>query len=533
MYMKKMISAACACSMFMSSLMAPTVSHANIIEDFFDDVWVQTTSARVYDGQRRGGLIGGSVTVRIPARSFSLLAFTEPSFEAGCGGIDVNAGSFTFINGEELIALLKQIGQQAKALLFKIAIDSINALLGGLITEFQQKVQAMNAMLSNTCSIAQGAVNFLTADQEKDQGANKWQGAWDKVTGLLDDDYMAGFKDQWEKGKARFKEKWSAAGDAGAPAGMPFYGNSVMRSGMLSPSLGLIQFGSVRKNDEDWNRGSAVVLLMNLFGTSVFNADRNEMGDGATNPSECASGAESRSADANAECARLTTVHQRTISSLDQLTYAGENLIMMCDGDGEKNDSGTNWGQYLSGKPRMATADVCLKINDQYPLKKFFPGTAAMVNKLLWGVNKDYIPPAEKIASTKGLVRYLQGNPAAISSEEIGILSSMDTPVLSILRKVQRDPGAVENVAELMSLQLAERESIRIGRSALTAARGLFANSKQDFVKPPKWDENIALFSREVELKESQSASWMEVIESMAVYADRVYGSLNMSAYIR
>ena len=66
---------------------------------------------------------------RTPIRSVNVVSFDPPRFAAGCGGIDMYMGSFSFINGDQIVATLRAIGQNAKGLLFKMAIDVINNFL--------------------------------------------------------------------------------------------------------------------------------------------------------------------------------------------------------------------------------------------------------------------------------------------------------------------------------------------------------------------------------------------------------------------
>lgn len=92
--------------------------------------------------------------MRTPIQAINVVAFDPPRLEAGCGGIDLYGGSFTFINSQQLVALLRQVASNAVGLAFKAAIDAINPSLGKLITEFQTLLQQMNNLAKNSCSLA-------------------------------------------------------------------------------------------------------------------------------------------------------------------------------------------------------------------------------------------------------------------------------------------------------------------------------------------------------------------------------------------
>ncbi len=74
---------------------------------------VNATSPTAHLGQRRGVFDGGSLQARNRIVSESLMHVTPPSFEAGCGGIDLYAGSFSFINADQFQALLRAIAANA------------------------------------------------------------------------------------------------------------------------------------------------------------------------------------------------------------------------------------------------------------------------------------------------------------------------------------------------------------------------------------------------------------------------------------
>lgn len=136
------------------------VSQANLNDSLLGMVQTyNTTSAGTISNQMRGGMTGGSVVARTPIMSANVVAFDPPRINAGCGGIDLYAGSFSFINKEQLIALMRAVASNAAGLLFKAAIQAVSPQLSNLITEFQQLVQNMNNLAKNSCALAQTIVD--------------------------------------------------------------------------------------------------------------------------------------------------------------------------------------------------------------------------------------------------------------------------------------------------------------------------------------------------------------------------------------
>ena len=78
---------------------------------------VNATAPTAHMGQRRGVFDGGSLQARNRIVSESLMHVTPPSFEAGCGGIDLYAGSFSFINADQFQALMRAVHPSATLLL--------------------------------------------------------------------------------------------------------------------------------------------------------------------------------------------------------------------------------------------------------------------------------------------------------------------------------------------------------------------------------------------------------------------------------
>ena len=79
----------------------------------------------VYESQRRGGVNMGTFRMRAPISTVNVLNLTAPEVRAGCGGIDLYGGSFTFINTEQFRQILRQIGANALGYAFKLALATM------------------------------------------------------------------------------------------------------------------------------------------------------------------------------------------------------------------------------------------------------------------------------------------------------------------------------------------------------------------------------------------------------------------------
>jgi conjugative transfer pilus assembly protein TraH len=110
-------------------------------------------------GQRRGMITGGSLVARNGITNTNLVSFVPPSFSAGCGGIDLFAGSFSFINFNQFVQLLRNVAGNASGYAFQLAVGAMCPWCASVMIDLQKKVQELNQLFSNSCRLSQGLVN--------------------------------------------------------------------------------------------------------------------------------------------------------------------------------------------------------------------------------------------------------------------------------------------------------------------------------------------------------------------------------------
>jgi conjugative transfer pilus assembly protein TraH len=109
----------------------------------------------------RGTVAGPSVVMRGNRVRTDLFNFVPPSINAGCGGIDMFMGSFSFIDADHFVNLMQAIATNAAGYAFKLALETMCPTCGQAITSLQRAMQALNAAAGDSCRIAQSAVNFM------------------------------------------------------------------------------------------------------------------------------------------------------------------------------------------------------------------------------------------------------------------------------------------------------------------------------------------------------------------------------------
>ncbi|MFT8259126.1 MAG: conjugal transfer protein TraH (plasmid) [Candidatus Symbiodolus clandestinus] len=158
------------------------------MEKLFGDM-THVTQPGIVASQQRGVFTGGRFTVKSHIAQENLVSLTPPSWKAGCGGIDLFNGSFSFIKHDQIVQLLRSIAANSKGYVFQLALDNVFPDGVKWMESLQRKVQLMNQHLGNSCQLAQGVVNDLlsSADIKHKTDASLKS----TVTGLSEDFFSA------------------------------------------------------------------------------------------------------------------------------------------------------------------------------------------------------------------------------------------------------------------------------------------------------------------------------------------------------
>ncbi|MDF3047711.1 MAG: conjugal transfer protein TraH [Candidatus Midichloriaceae bacterium] len=120
-----------------------------------------------YQGQAAGYYTLGSMYARTPVKNTQIASLTLPSMKAGCGGINMHNGAFSFINTKELEHLIKAISNNSSGFATQLAISTISPVIGQKIEELQTWMQRINAMNINSCEAAATLVGGLWPRHER------------------------------------------------------------------------------------------------------------------------------------------------------------------------------------------------------------------------------------------------------------------------------------------------------------------------------------------------------------------------------
>ena len=144
-------------------LSCPLLCSAGLFADLNSVVMSNSTAPQTLHTNDRSAIFGGSFEMRVPVNNINIATFNPPRFDAGCNGINLSLGSFSFINKDQIIKDLKQIAAGSSALLFKAAIDAISPNLSKLMDYFHDQLMKLNRFFGNTCQAASMLANGAKA----------------------------------------------------------------------------------------------------------------------------------------------------------------------------------------------------------------------------------------------------------------------------------------------------------------------------------------------------------------------------------
>jgi conjugative transfer pilus assembly protein TraH len=104
-----------------------------------------------YQDQTGGFYTGGRVFARSRVNNADLLSLQYPHYRAGCGGIDLFLGGFSFINVQEFTQLLRNIGSGASGYAFNLALATVTPQIKSVLDDLLAKVQKMTNQSINSC----------------------------------------------------------------------------------------------------------------------------------------------------------------------------------------------------------------------------------------------------------------------------------------------------------------------------------------------------------------------------------------------
>jgi len=141
----------------------PNVTYANVdsdLDSYFRNLGFSSnvTKPQAYHGQQAGYYTGGSVFARTPVRDVQLVQVELPSYRAGCGGIDIYSGGFSFVKYDDLVKLMQNIMNNSAGYAFTLAMETATPELANVMKYINDKAAEINRANINSCETAEALV---------------------------------------------------------------------------------------------------------------------------------------------------------------------------------------------------------------------------------------------------------------------------------------------------------------------------------------------------------------------------------------
>lgn len=170
-------------------------SMTSAMDKFFNNLGtdVNTTNPGAFMDQSAGHYTAGGMMVRQKNRAYQPITISPPSFSAGCSGIDAYFGGASFMNGQQLGQLLRQMGTQAATYALQLGLKTMAPQVEGLLSQLRKLALDANALMVGDCRQVQqifaSALPKGTAFQEhacidvkRQGGGEDWFGAKEKCS---------------------------------------------------------------------------------------------------------------------------------------------------------------------------------------------------------------------------------------------------------------------------------------------------------------------------------------------------------------
>lgn len=455
-------------------LMGPLVANAGL-KEALNEMFVSTsTDTQAFETQRLLGVYGGSMTIRPAGRAINIVQLAGPRIDAGCGGIDIFFGSFSFVNGEQFEQLVRALAANAVGFALKAGINTMCNPCGAIISELEMAIRELNALAKNTCAIASAMTNQADFDKLKERASNIGK----RFSNI-----------------AQMTSDWAAAENKGTavtttemvkdakPESNESVGNPVYRAAKETMNNGANILSAFMSETE------VIQMLHSLFGTLVVTPE------GTANSTVTPSGASSRCGS------------DIPVQSCDVPGYIlGPTIVKWDELFDTRNKKPTGLPVW-----KCANADCTELTSDKWSLATW-AGTKDIVNIAMFGVVD--ISGGPTTYTNDSIVGSILHGGTSLSPQAQRLLKIMPAPVYRALLEIQKSKTGVDTVAVQFAETLPDHFNQVIGMELLSIANQAF--SKQTKVMPPQeYSNNLREKSAELTQMRPKSIEMMKTNQTV------------------
>lgn len=430
-------------ALFVLLILAALPGRADL-KSTLDAMWMSTsTEPQVYESQSRRGYVGGAIALRAPVKNYQIVYFDPPRLTAGCGGIDMFFGSFSFLSAEEFKNLLRNIGTALAGYAFKLAIETMCPVCNAILTDLQNIANWLNNANMNSCRIAKGILDKANIFSEKYKAQESAETT--ETTKSVYSDIFAAIHET-------FKDPDKSVKDSNTDN--PYTGNRVWRALWRNKSANIIGVGSDIGSDIDL---AMAEIVMSATGTVVIPTDLEE---GGFSESDCPVGS---------RCENGAATFDPLIDFTDLFNGAKP---------GNEDSGQKQWKCVGTTDSEMG----CINLRES---RFEWDGTRAYVHKVLYGTSDltNYTPQSGSLVDR--MQRHLSP-----TTEQQRFIAMSRLPILKHMLDVQDTPVAIGMIASLAEPVLAQEFAVTLATAILNAMSLAFSGDSE-VIPPAHWDERL------------------------------------------
>lgn len=213
------------------------------------------TSASSYQTQAAGYYDGGSLFLRNQVKNLQLVHLDMPSYRAGCGGINLFFGGFSYIKSDELIKFFQNVLSSSGGYAFNLAMETSVPQLAHVMQYMQSIADRVNSANMNSCEMAENLVGGVWPKNRRSQ---------EKICEDIGT-HNGKFAD-WAEARQECRKEKGFNETMDVAANDPAYQNQVLRNKNLI-------WSAIQKNSFLSNNTELAELLMTLSGTEIYDAN--------------------------------------------------------------------------------------------------------------------------------------------------------------------------------------------------------------------------------------------------------------------
>ncbi|KAB2318965.1 hypothetical protein F8A86_11450 [Betaproteobacteria bacterium SCN1] len=243
------------------------------MNDYFNSAGagLNVTPSAVYESQSQTTMSLGGFAYRAPQRATQFFSFSPPGYKAGCGGIDAWLGAYGFVNMDQFVAALRNIGQNAIGYFFQLALKTMAPEIDGLLTDLSKTMNGLNQFQISSCQAIKQFVGTTpdTRNMDMEQRAQVFGSA---LTGSYGSFFNA--QNDTQTDPAKMQAAYAAGCAVNASICQDSSGKPILKNNFNLVFDALDRAGGYSQEE--------IELYISLFGTVTFLQNTSDLSSGFT-----------------------------------------------------------------------------------------------------------------------------------------------------------------------------------------------------------------------------------------------------------